>query len=129
MSKLSHFINQLDDLAQYLCRIFPNDASAKSYYNKLSIAKKINPRKVLNAFLKLVYPHKEYIMQQNDEFFLTLFKQQSNGIANYDNELGNINFDILWTQDLTNEIRNTIWSYFKTLCVLMERVVLEDMNN
>jgi len=87
MSELGKFGGKMDELFLVLKKAFPGDMDLEKYHDKLSAARKVNPRMVCEGFMNIVkmpietgnpqselYLHR--IMMGDDTFFVGLDVQQ-----------------------------------------------------
>ncbi len=136
-SNLGRFNTQLENMLNDLLKLFPDFMEIKIFREKFLIAKKSNPKMILLVFLKYIYPYKQYILDQNDDFFLSdnLTKNISNNKeiqkdGDVDNEYiltKALNIKQLWKR-MDQAEKETLWMYFKVLIVLCERYVGEHID-
>ena len=136
-SNLGRFNTQLENMLNDLLKLFPDFMEIKIFREKFLIAKKSNPKMILLVFLKYIYPYKQYILDQNDDFFLSdnLTKNISNNKeiqkdGDVDNEYiltKALNIKQLWKR-MDQVEKETLWMYFKVLIVLCERYVGEHID-
>jgi hypothetical protein len=134
MSNLQRFNSQLENMLDDLIRIFPDAKSIRVYKEKFTLAKSANPQIVLLVFLKYVYPYKQQVINKEESFFLS--DNLTNKIVNNDElkEEAEADSEYILTQALgiknlwkkmSEEQKETLWTYFKVLMVLCERYVQE----
>jgi hypothetical protein len=83
----------------------------------------MNPAKIIEGFLVKVYPYKQQIMDENDDFFL--HKSYENDTKNEGNLVKVLKIKELWETDMDNNTKKTLFNYFKVLIVLAEKYVAE----
>lgn len=134
MSNLQRFNSQLENMLDDLIRIFPDAKSIRVYKEKFILAKSANPQIVLLVFLKYIYPYKQQVINKEESFFLS--DNLTNKIVNNDElkEEAEADSEYILTQALgiknlwkkmSEEQKETLWTYFKVLMVLCERYVQE----
>jgi hypothetical protein len=144
MSNLTRFNNQLDALINALLKIdkIKDDKKIIVFQMKMQGIRALDAKKPLECFLKFVYPYKEQIMKEDEEFFLgnkimDRVSEISNGLKE-DKEIENGDEFVLhealriqeyWSNYLSAEQKSIIWTYFQVLIRLMERYVAEKMCN
>lgn len=136
MSNLTRFNTQVENLLNDLTKIFPDFIDLKIFREKFNIVKSTNPKLILLVFLKYAYPYKKKVLDQDEAFFLSddLTQEVTN---NKDIQKdGNVDSDYILTKALgikelwsimTDQQKQTVWTYFKVLMVLCERYVAESM--
>lgn len=72
----------------------------------------VSEKKILKDFSEIIIPHKEMVLQRNEEFFLTKCKSLVSNLPNVkDDDVDH--FKNMWTSEqLTDEDRENIWKYF-----------------
>ena len=119
-SPLSIFTTQMVNFAIELTEMYPQDTSFKAIYNGLLILKRTNPRIIAEKFINNVHPFKADIFSKYENLFLDMdydeyTKMYQNGIMimktlkNY------------W-KELSTESKDCMWTYFKVLITLCERI-------
>ncbi len=131
-SNLGRFNSQLENMLNDLSNAFPNFMDIKIFREKYYLAKSANPRMIILVFLKYIYPYKKQIMERDEQFFLSdnLTQNVANNRdlqkdSNADNEYiltKALNLKTLWN-DMNEQHKNTLWTYFKVLIILCERYV------
>jgi hypothetical protein len=146
MSNLTRFNNQLDALINALLKIdkIKDDKKIIVFQMKMQGIRALDAKKPLECFLKFVYPYKEQIMKQDEEFFLgnkimdrvseisNGLKEETDVIKDVDNGDEFVLHEALriqehWTNNLSEEQKGIIWTYFQVLIRLTERYVAEKM--
>lgn len=110
MSTISAFNDMMDQFVTELVTTFPDEKSFKKYQLALSMARKANPRSILNQFMESVTPYSQKLMAK-DETFITEDAKNIEAIS--DLSIGKI-----WTPDLSENTKNAIWQYLQTLYLL-----------
>lgn len=133
-SNLGSFNAQLEKTLDYLVTQFPNFGDAKIFREKFGIIKVANPKKILEIFVRFVYPYKQKILDKNEDFFLS-DKLRDEVITNKDvQQVGNINYELLLSRainlkniwyKMSDTQRNTMWKSFEILITLCEKCVIE----
>jgi hypothetical protein len=98
--------------------ILPDEKDIVIFKSQVDIATMINPNKILDSFIKHVYPHKKYIMENNEDFFL------GNGLSlekDYMSE--SIHLTELWKTKLSPQNKIVVWKYFKVMILLAEKSI------
>jgi len=85
---------------------------------RLFVKDKLSCEVMINTFIRECHPHKQWILEKNDKFFLendlNIFSAVGKGKVNH--------FKVLWkSSNLTNEDRNVMWDWFKTFLFLSEQ--------
>jgi len=136
MSNLTRFNTQVENLLNDLTKIFPDFIDLKIFREKFNIVKSTNPKLILLVFLKYAYPYKKKVLDQDEAFFF-FFDLTQEVTNNKDIQKdGNVDSDYILTKALgikelwsimTEQQKQTVWTYFKVLMVLCERYVAESM--
>ena len=127
VSTLTRFNNTIDCLIDSLIDRY----SYHEYFNKelrlikekFSLFRKTNPAKVVEGFLVKVYPYKDQIMAENDEFFVQ--KSYDSDTKNEGNLVKVLKIKELWDTDMDENTKKTLFNYFKVFIVLAEKYVAE----
>jgi hypothetical protein len=119
----SMFLEQSENLIDYLLREIPDNTNIKMFSEKFWIAKKTNSAKVINAFIKFVLPHKDKILNRDDQYFLEGGGQEKLQEEKYKN-MYQYSLDLKeeWA-NLNDEQKEIIWKRFKILVILAEKHV------
>ncbi len=124
MSVKTTFLTQVDNFLNELCNVFPSNGEIKLFYEKYQLIRGANSSLVLTYFIQFVYPHKQKIMDKDENFFLEGGGQEelkdSSGLRFRDN-LKN-----LWTNGMSDENKQIVWKYFKIFILLIEKYILEN---
>ena len=119
LNQISNFIDELDSA-------FPENKDIMIFKEKFNMLKSINSQLIIDYFIQFIYPHKQRIMSQDDNFFLEGGGQEEikdkNGLNMRDN-LRN-----LWTTQMSEENKTVVWKYFRTFILLIEKYIVENVN-
>ena len=119
LNQISNFIDELDST-------FPENKDIMIFKEKFNMLKSINSQLIIDYFIQFIYPHKQRIMNQDDNFFLEGGGQEEikdkNGLNMRDN-LRN-----LWTTQMSEENKTVVWKYFRTFILLIEKYIIENVN-
>ena len=119
-SRLGFFNDKLMEFFRDLAYAFPEERDLQKAVEYIEMAKRSNPKLILDMFHQHVYlgAH-EMIEKDDEEGFVTFAKKK---IENEYNEISSALsiFDKHWTS-LDNSNREAIWKYLKVLCVLCEK--------
>jgi hypothetical protein len=102
---LSAFNDMMEQFVNELIETFPEEKTFKKYQVALDLARKANPRQILNEYMSAVRPVSERIMAR-DESVLN------------DVKIPDLDLPKIWTPDLSTGTKNAIWQYLQTLIVL-----------
>lgn len=85
---------------------------------RLFVKNRVSGDELINTFIRECLPHKQWILEKNDKFFL-----ENN--LNIFNEIGKTkvnHFKMLWkSSNLNDEDRNVMWDWFNTFLFLSEK--------
>ena len=98
---MMQFLNELRET-------FPEEPAIKKYYASFDLLRKSNPRKCVTTFMEKIGPHQASIMAK-DEKFIT---DDASGF------LADINLNVLWNNDVSDNTKQAIWQYLQTLYIL-----------
>lgn len=129
MSILSAFNQQLSNLCNNLCEMYPSDPDIQLSKNSISFLKSTNPRKLQVIFNTYIYRYKNQIMNKDENFLL------NNNFLNNDIEEEQIdyaekimnNLKKYWN-NMDDKSKENIWKYFQVLIVLNEKCIEEQQN-
>ena len=117
ITQFSNFIDELDSS-------FPNNKDIMIFKEKYILLKSINSQLIIDYFIQFIYPHKQRIMSEDDNFFLEGGGQEElkdkNGLNMRDN-LKN-----LWSKQMNEENKVVVWKYFKAFILLIEKYIVEN---
>ena len=127
LTTLTRFNNTIDCLIDSLIDRYSHheyfNKELKLIKEKFTLIKTMNPAKIIEGFLVKVYPYKQKIMDENDDFFL--HKSYENDTKNEGNLVKVLKIKELWETDMDNNTKQTLFNYFKVLIVLSEKYVTE----
>ncbi len=137
MSHLTKFNTQVDHLIKKLLDIVVDkdlSRDLKIFNEKYKIVRSTNPKIILQAFLKYIYPYKDQIMNKEEKFFLgdeiddDLNKKKNEIIQDSGQSQEFIltkalHLKELWKNHLSPTNKEVIWKYFQVLIILCERYV------
>lgn len=118
MSKnnISRFNKIVDKFLDELHTILPNEKDIVIFQSQVGVATMVDKEKILKSFIQFVYPHKEHIINKNEEFFLgdeLSIKKDYMADA--------IHLTDLWKNKLSPENKEVVWKYFQVMTVLAEK--------
>ena len=117
-------INQITNFIDELINTYPDNTELKLFKEKYIMVKSVNSKLVLEYFIKYIYPHKENIKNENEQFFLEGGGQEElqdkNGLKFRDNMKN------LWNENMSEDNKKVVWKYFKTFILLIEKYILEN---
>ena len=120
----SIIINQITNLINELTSTYPNDKEMMIFKEKYNMLKSINSQLIIDYFIQYIYPYKELIKDENENFFLEGGGQEElndkNGLRLRDN------LKELWTNQMKDENKKVVWKYFKTFILLIDKYILEN---
>ena len=120
MSILSAFTNQLVNLIENLCEMYPNDPDLSFTKTSVILMKKSNPRKLQELFDKHVAIYQAEILSKNEVFLINndFVEEQFSKIDDQDYAIKIMkNLRKYWT-DIDTESKLNIWKYLQVLVVL-----------
>ena len=110
MASVTAFIQMMGQFLTELRSTFPEEKKLKTYESQFEMMKKMNPRKVVEVFMESVRPYQDKIMSQDENFLL--------GNADKISFLNDLNITRWWTPDVSENTKNAVWQYLKTLLTL-----------
>ena len=117
-------INQITNFIDELINTYPQNNELKLFKEKYIMIKSVNSKLVLEYFIKYIYPHKENIRNENEQFFIEGGGQEEiqdkNGLKFRDNMKN------LWNENMKEENKKVVWKYFKTFILLIDKYILEN---
>jgi len=119
-SRLGFFNDKLTEFFRDLAYAFPEERDLQKASEYIEMAKRSNPRLILDMFYEHVYVGAHEMVEKDDEDGVIAFAKKK--IETQYNEISSALgiFDKHWsTLDDTN--RTAIWKYLKVLCVLCEK--------
>ena len=124
MTTKQKLLVQIDSFLSELCTIFPDDKSINLLNEKYLFIKSANSTLVVQYFIKFIYPCKEQILSQDENFFL-----QGGGQDEIKHESGlkfRDNLKNLWNSQMSDENKVIVWKYFKIFILLSEKYINEN---
>lgn len=122
MSNTKKFNLTINNLIDDLLLVFPDFKNLKTFKEKINLLIKFNPKLSLEYFKNTVYPFHEKIKMKDEDFFLKKSYDNDITVLETDKEWALdevLNIKILWKQ-ITDENKETIWTYFNILIKLIE---------
>tara|TARA_B100001123_G_C15283520_1_gene1014806 strand:+ start:890 stop:1264 length:375 start_codon:yes stop_codon:yes gene_type:complete len=120
MSNLTKFNLTLENLINDLILVFPDYKNLLIFKEKFILLKGSNPRIIMTYFKNTVFQYKEQINNKDNNFFLEKDYDEDVYIENEQWALDEVlNLKVLWKK-LTEENKETVWSYFQILIKLCE---------
>ena len=119
-SRLGFFNDKLMEFFRDLAYAFPEERDLQKAVEYIEMAKRSNPKLILDMFHQHVYLGAHEMIEKDDEEGVVAFAKKK--IENEYNEISSALsiFDKHWTS-LDNSNREAIWKYLKVLCVLCEK--------
>ena len=119
-SRLGFFNDKLMEFFRDLAYAFPEERDLQKAVEYIEMAKRSNPKLILDMFHQHVYLGAHEMIEKDDEEGVVPFAKKK--IENEYNEISSALsiFDKHWTS-LDNSNREAIWKYLKVLCVLCEK--------
>jgi hypothetical protein len=105
MATLTAFNDMMEQFINELVETFPEEKTFKKYQVALDLARKSNPRQILNEYMAAVSPVSQRIMAR-DETVINDVKIQD------------LDLKAIWTDDLSEGSKAAIWQYMQTLIVI-----------
>ena len=126
-SNLTRFNNIVDQFIDQLIQTYNDNKyfsnEFKIFKEKFKLIRKINPAKSIEAFLLYGYAHKDKIMNEDENFFLNY--DCSSDIKNEHSLMNSLKLKELWQNENSDEIKKSIFQYFKVFVVLTEKYLAE----
>ena len=119
-SRLGFFNDKLMEFFRDLAYAFPEERDLQKAVEYIEMAKRSNPKLVLDMFHQHVYLGAHEMIEKDDEDGVVTFAKKK--IENEYNEISSALgiFDKHWAS-LDNSNREAIWKYLKVLCILCEK--------
>ena len=121
------FLQQTDNFINELSTIFPKNGEITLLKEKYFLIRSANSKLILDYLIQFVYPFKNQIIKEDQQFFLSGGGQEelkdTSGLKFRDN------IKNLWEKEMSEENKVIIWKYFKTFVVLAEKYIIEALNN
>lgn len=123
MSVKQIFLQQTDNFINELTTIFPKNNEILLLKEKYNLIKSANSKLIIEYFVKFIYPLKNQITNEDEQFFLGGGGQDevkdTSGLKFRDN-IKNI-----WISEMSDENKEIIWRYFKIFIVLCEKYIID----
>lgn len=120
------FLQQTDNFIKELCTIFPENNEILLLGEKYGWIRNANSTLILEYFIKFIYPHKDQIMKQDENFFLNGGGQEelkdNSGLKLRDS------IKNMWLLKMSDENKEIVWKYFKIFIILCEKYILENLS-
>jgi hypothetical protein len=107
---ISAFNDMMQQFLDELVLTFPDEKSFKSFQSNFQILRKTNPRKPMSSFIESITPYVNEVMKNDDAFF----KEHADTIP----FMKRLNISAIWTDELPEKTKSTIWQYIQTLYML-----------
>lgn len=107
---VSAFNDMMQQFLDELVLTFPEEKSFRKFQANFQLLRKTNPRSPLNSYMESITPYVNSIMQRDEAFF----KDNSKDIP----FLTQINIKGIWTDELAETTKNTIWQYLQTMYII-----------
>lgn len=126
MTTLTKFNNTLNEFILNLQDIIQDDypemvRSIASFREQLELLRKANPKKIIDSFIYFIYPYREEIMNQKEDFFLKHDFQTEIEDSGFTSLVDVLHIKEIWIQYSNEQMKQTIWEYFQILILLSER--------
>lgn len=121
-SSLGMFVDKLLAFFEDLVETYPEEKEIRQAVDAISMAKKMNPRLILDLFIDYVSkPLHDAILTENDEVVIPFAKSQ---IQQQFNEMSPalMIFDKHWPA-MTDSNRKAIWNHMKVLILLSDKAM------
>ena len=70
MSIKNTFLQQIDNFMEEFLKIFPQKVEIQLFIQKYNLIRTANSTLVIEYFIKYIYPHKNQILNQDENFFI-----------------------------------------------------------
>ena len=112
------FNEMYNEFMTKLKKAAPNESGLWTLHDAFGAAKKANSRMPLEMWINTIHPFAKMIFDKNQTFFLsndklTKVANEGEGTMNTMEQLAS-----LWSNDLTEKTRQSIWTYLQNLCIL-----------
>ena len=120
---LGLFTTQVCDFSDQLLVLYPNDEWFNKFSTSVYLLKKTNPKQILELFTQYIYPHKDNIIDNNDDFFLT----NTTEYDTIDTFMVIVTSLKKYWHDISTINKECIWKYFKIFIILKEKYDIEKL--
>lgn len=125
MSYNAMFIEQTQNLIEILVDILPDNYNVKVFKEGFETLRKYNKQLIINGYIKYVLPHKKYIVEHNDKFFLEGGGQEN--LVNDNNYQFTIDIKKDWL-NISNDDKEILWKCFNILVLIAEKIIIESVS-
>ena len=117
-------LQQIENFINEICTIFPHSNEMLLLREKFNMIKSMNSKIIVEYIIQHIYPLKQMILEQNEEFFLNgggqeEIKDDSSGLRFRDN------IRKLWINEMIDENKEIVWKYFKVFVILSDKYIKE----
>ena len=106
MSTVQAFNTMLKNFLEELADVFPEEKQIRVFLDGFDALVAMNARAPLDMFTEALAPHTELAMAKDPRLFKSLKFP------------GGIDFDALWSSDISDNTRDAIWQYINLLLLL-----------
>lgn len=106
MSTIQAFNTMLKTFVEELAAVFPEEKHIATFLAGFDPLVALSPRKPLELFVQAVGPHAQHVMARDPALFEHLRFP------------GGIDFQVLWSSDISDATRDAIWQYLHLLFLL-----------
>jgi len=117
-------ITQITNFIDELVNTYPANQEMKIFKEKYLMVKSINSQLIIDYFIQYIYPFKNTIKEENENFFL-----EGGGQEEINDKYGLRLRDSLkeiWQNEMKDENKKIVWKYFKTFILLIDKYIVEN---
>lgn len=109
---------QIENFINEMCDVFPDIKSLQIYRQQFEILKSLSSRVIVEGFSTYVLPHKDKIMNEEENFFRNGGGQDfvQGDMVKFRDTMSDI-----WNERLSEGNKKVCWKYFKVFVLLCER--------
>jgi len=109
---------QIENFIDEMCQVFPDIRSLQIYRQQFEILKSLSSRVIVEGFSTYVLPHKDKIMNEEEDFFRNGGGQDfvKGDMVKFRDTMSDI-----WNERLSEGNKKVCWKYFKVFVLLCER--------
>jgi hypothetical protein len=109
---------QIENFINEMCNVFPDIKSLRIYQQQFEILKSLSSRVIVEGFSTYVLPHKDKIMNEEEDFFRNGGGQDfvQGDMVKFRDTMSDI-----WNERLSEGNKKVCWKYFKVFVLLCER--------
>ncbi len=109
---------QIENFINEMCDVFPDIKSLQIYRQQFEILKSLSSRVIVEGFSTYVLPHKDKIMNEEENFFRNGGGQDfvQGDMVKFRDTMSDI-----WNERLSDGNKKVCWKYFKVFVLLCER--------